>query len=289
MDNLKFACPRCGAALNPDMGCLGCGRSFECTDGIFRFLLPERTAELEPFLTQYQYVRRRDGNLARPADYYRSLPMVAAHDHEAGRWRIRRQSYRRLISLLPTHPLNILDLGAGNCWLTHCLTKLGHCCVAVDISTDPDDGLGVWKHFPVEFSRIQADFDALPFTPNQFEVVIFNASLHYSPDIHRSLGHTKCMLKPKGIMFVVDSPTFHTDHAGRQMLSDQDNYFRRNYGLDEVIRPGVGYLTTMSMRESGFRFHPSRGSLLWSLGRLWSGIKSGREPANFGVWACKPQ
>jgi SAM-dependent methyltransferase len=289
MDSLKFACLRCAAALNADLVCPGCGWTYACKDGIYRFLLPDRTAELAPFLTQYQYVRRHDGNLARPADYYRLLPMVESHDKEADRWQIRRQSYMLLLRLLPGPPLNILDLGAGNCWLTHRLAALGHCCVAVDISTDPHDGLGAWHHYAVEFICIQADFDALPYIPNQFEVVIFNASLHYSPDIQRSLAHAKRMLKPNGVMFVVDSPTFHTDHAGRQMLSDQDNYFRRSYGLDEVIRHGVGYLTTMSMSKSGFRFHPSRGSFLWSLGRLWSGIRLRREPANFGVWACKPQ
>jgi SAM-dependent methyltransferase len=289
MDNLKFACPRCGAALDPNLVCADCGSTYECTDGIFRFLLPERTAELEPFLAQYHSVRRRDGKRARPADYYRSLPMVEMHDPEVDRWHVRRQSYARLLSLLSGHPLNILDLGAGNCWLAHRLAALGHCCVAVDISTDPHDGLGVRKHYPVEFICIQADFDALPYTPNQFEVVIFNASLHYSPDIQRSLAHARRMLKPNGGMFVIDSPTFHTDRAGRQMLSDQEIYFRRSCGLNEVIRHGVGYLTTMSMRKSGFRFHPSHGSFLWRLGRLWSGIKLRREPAAFGVWVCKPQ
>ncbi len=288
MDDLKFACPRCGASLSLTLFCSACSSAFDYRDGVYRFLLPERELEFEPFLSQYRQVRQQEGNFARPSDYYRSLPIVQPLTLDADRWYIRRQSYECLLSLLPKHSA-ILDLGAGNCWLTHRLTALGYRCVAIDTSTDSDDGLGAWRHYGVKFTCVQADFDALSFAPSQFDVAIFNASLHYAPDIHRSLANANRMLKPNGVIFVIDSPVFQTDRAGKQMLADQDEYFRTSCNLRQVIRHGIGYLTRAQMREAGFRFHPSRGGFLWNIRRLWSGIKLRREPAAFGVWEGKPQ
>ena len=289
MGDLNLACPRCGALLSPRFSCRECGSKFDLIDGVFRFLLPERELDLEPFLSQYRRVRELEGYISRLPDYYRALPFVSPQNPESDRWYVRQQSYERLLGLLPKTLATILDLGAGNCWLTHRLSALGHRCVAVDISMDSADGLGARIHYGVRFTCAQADFDALPFAPTQFDVIIFNAALHYSPNIQRSLAGANCMLKPGGKILVMDSPTFQTDRAGKQMLARQDEDFRKSFNLPHVIRRGVGYLTRPQMHQAGFQFHRSRGRFLWDLRRLWSGIKLQRGPAAFGVWEGAPQ
>jgi SAM-dependent methyltransferase len=284
MTDFKFACPRCGAPLDSTLICPTCKAVFECRDGIYRFLLHERELELKPFLRQYQHVRQQEGNLAQPAEYYRSLPSVSRGHPEAERWHIRRQSFECLLGLLPKHPIKILDLGAGNCWLTNRLTALGHHCVAVDVSTSCDDGLGAREHYTSQFTCVQADFDSLPFVPGQFDAAMFDASLHYSPDVHRSLEQVNLMIRQKGMIFVIDSPTFRNHRSGRQMVHERDEHFKKGFGLQEVIQRGPGYLTRRQMHSAGFQFHASHGRLLWSVRRLWSGIKMQREPAAFGVW-----
>jgi ubiquinone/menaquinone biosynthesis C-methylase UbiE len=289
MDDLIFACPRCSALLSPTLSCRECDSKFDCQDGIYRFLLPESELDLEPSLAQYRRVRELEGNVGRASDYYRALPFVPPQNPESDRWYIRQQSYRCLLSLLPKAPATILDLGAGNCWLTSRLSVLGHRCVAVDISLDAEDGLGAHIHYDVEFTCVKADFDALPFAPGQFDVLIFNAALHYSPNIELSLARANRILKPGGKIFVIDSPTFQTGQAGRQMLDRQDEDFRKRFNLPQVICRGVGYIARLQMSEAGFQFHRSRGRFLWELRRLWSGIKLQREPAAFGVWEGAPR
>src|SRR4026208_1936840 len=100
MTDFKLACPRCCAPLDSTLICPVCMAAFECRDGIYRFLLPERELELKPFLSQYQRVRQQEGNIARPAEYYRSLPSVSRDHPEAERWQIRRQSFEYLLRLL---------------------------------------------------------------------------------------------------------------------------------------------------------------------------------------------
>lgn len=257
---------------------------FEYSDGIYHFMLPERELELKPFLSQYERVREQDGNGAHTVEYYRMLPVVSEDHQDVERWRIRGRSFENLLGLLPSHQLKILDLGAGNCWLTHQLTARGHPCVAIDISTNCDDGLGAQRHYPTHFMCAQADFDALPFVPGQFEVAIFNASLHYSPNVKNTLRHVRSFLKQNGMIFVIDSPTFRDSPAGQKMVANRDEQFIREFGFDKVFQYGSGYLTRRQMKSAGFRFHTSNPGFRWAVRRVWSWIKLRREPAAFGVW-----
>jgi SAM-dependent methyltransferase len=288
-----FACPRCATMLSSELKCAHCGTVFEKVNGIYRFLLAERCAEIEAFLSQYRYVREFDGYRSFTADEYRGLPSIQADNPQAHVWRVRQESYHRLLSLLDGQSLFILDLGAGNGWLSHCLAKIGHHPVAVDWLDDEQDGLGAYRHYPVQYTSVQADFDALPFVGGQFDAVIFNASLHYSVNIERTLHHACLMLNHHGRIYVMDSPTFSSDESGKMMVKEQLDHLRINHGLGEVIQSGIGYLNIKNMIDIGksigiaFQFYQSHGALLWALKRWWGGVKSGRDPAAFGVWEGK--
>jgi len=333
----SFSCPRCSIDLptwtSGAQVCANCGTAFELRDGIYRFLLPERLSELQPFLDQYRTVREKDGYRSHSPDYYCSLPKVERNDPQAETWRIREVTFNHLyhfingrhrlkaedtpqgtdgystsnsrsgfspsprrrflpkerFSATDAEALSILDLGAGNGWLSHRLSALGHRCAAVDWLDDAKDGLGASRHYPVEFLRVQADFDQLSFVPGQFDLVIFNASLHYSPNVPATLERAACMLKPGGALAVMDSPTFQTIKAGHQMLTEMEDNFKMRYGLSEVVRSGVGYLTLSQLAEIGrklgmeFQFIPSRGGWLWETRRLLASLKNGRESARFGL------
>ena len=199
---------------------------------------------------------------------------------------------RRVLPTIKRGSLSILDLGAGNGWLSHRLAALGHGCVAVDWLDDSDDGLGAFVHYRTTFACVQADFDFLPFAPAQFDLIVYNASVHYAPDVLATLRHACQVLTPGGALAIMDSPTFRFAASGRQMLAEQEERFRARYGLSEIVRPGVGYLTMSAMAEAGerlglrFRFLPSRGGASWAFWRLVAGFKRGREPARFGLWVA---
>ena len=36
------------------------------------------------------------------------------------------------------------------------------------------------RHYPVAFTAVQADFEVLPFEAGQFDLVVFDAALHYA-------------------------------------------------------------------------------------------------------------
>jgi SAM-dependent methyltransferase len=296
-----FICPRCASPLTASPGdaptCRACGAEIPLRDDIYRLLKPGRLQEIEPFLAQYRRIRGEDGYRQRGAAYYRSLPKVDARDPQVATWRVRQESFRNLVRVLRRftgRPLRILDLGAGSGWLSARLTELGHSCVAVDWLDDVEDGLGAIRHYPIRFTCVQADFDDLPLAPGQFDVAIFNASLHYSNDAARTIRRMRETLAPGGILVVMDSPVFTTDDGGRRMLDAQHIAFGAT--CERAVRCGAGYLTDGGLRraarDAGLRpsWISSRGGLRWTVKRWIAGFKQQRTPARFGIWfgVCQP-
>jgi len=291
-----FACPECGEPLDSAHGCERCGARYTSRGGIWRFLNPTTEVALTPFLQQYRTVREQEGRRSLSDADYRSLPSVAATDVHAGEGAIRRETYHHLLRHVLSagrQPSAILDVGAGNGWLSHRLSTLGHHVVAVDASDDERDGLGMLVRQPTRIVAVQADFDALPFTPSQFDVVLFNGSLHYAASPARTLTNARRLLQPAGTLVVMDSPMFHADVDGVAMIAETVRRFADRFGLQNSIRQGRGYLTFALLAESAnalrlaAEFLPSRGSWTWRLGRRLARLRLGREPAAFGLWVAR--
>ena len=294
-----FACPECEAELGAQPEaclCTRCGRRFEYRDGMWRFLTPARGAALEPFLRQYRVVRGSDGHRQAAPEYYRMLPSVADDHPQAAEWRVRRETYHHLLQHVLAEgpqPVRALDIGAGSGWLSHRLAELGHQTVAVDVLDDDADGLGAARHYPSRFAVVQADFNALPFLPHQFDLVVFNGSLHYAHDVGDALARAHDMLASGGALVVMDSPMFHSDGDGRAMTTERARRFQLQYGLASVVRAGAGYLTFPSLEAAAqalqlqSAFVPSRGPLGWRMRRRLAYLRLRRAPAAFGLWVAR--
>jgi SAM-dependent methyltransferase len=279
-----FACDGCGLDYPRDAG------------GLCRFLSPQRTAAAGPFLQQYRAVRARHGYRSDVPDYYRMLPCVGPGDPRADEWRVRRDSFahlqRYVLGANGHQAKRVLDLGAGSGWMSHRLAELGHRVVAVDRFDDEADGLGACRHYPVAFATVQADFDALPFEPAQFDLAVFNGSLHYSPDPAATLAEAARMLAAGGVIVVMDSPMFSRERHGAAMLADERTRIKDETGVD-ITRPGVGFFTFAALdaasRTLGLRgrFVPSRGSLEWRVRRQLAWLRLRRAPSAFGVWIAQ--
>jgi SAM-dependent methyltransferase len=295
----SFICPACDLALDragTSLACARCGTRYERREGIWRCLGPRRAAELGPFIDQYRAVREREGRRAASPEYYRKLPSVAPDDPAAREWRVRQETFHHLLRHVLAsgrQPSAILDLGAGSGWLSHRLSALGHRLVAVDALADDADGLGALCHYATPIVAVQADFDELPLAPSQFDVVVFNGSLHYAPDPRATLVRAQALLAPAGSLVVMDSPMFHADRDGAAMVAETLRRFADDYLLREIVRRGRGYLTFSALAASarqlrmGAEFVPSRGSLGWRARRQLGRFRLGRQPASFGLWVAR--
>lgn len=118
------------------------------------------SAQRVQFLREYGAVRHAEGRGSDDPAYYLALPYRDLSGQNDQQWQIRGRSFRYLerVILPPLErraerPLDILDLGAGNCWMSYRLALRKHRPVALDIFSDQRDGLGAVRHYPVPFQR----------------------------------------------------------------------------------------------------------------------------------------
>src|SRR5512146_1193848 len=137
-----FACPRCRSPLDgsaqDELCCPADGLRFQSVGGIWRMLLPERAPVFTRFAQEYQAVRRAEGRGSSSPAYYQALPERDLSGRMPGDWQIRAAGFHALVKevLVPlerslSSSLRILDLGAGNGWLSNLLALRGHAVAAV--------------------------------------------------------------------------------------------------------------------------------------------------------------
>lgn len=258
--DLALVCLSCGSKLKPEgaetllgaetLYCPDDGTFYHSTDGIWRFLSPAREAELAGFLSRYATVRGEEGWGSEDPAYYRELPFRDLSGLHPEIWRIRAVTYRVFLRRV-VRPLadrmggsvpRVLDVGAGNGWLSYRLGQKGHRCAAVDLMIDGRDGLGAGRFYPEKLFRVQASFDELPWADGVFDLVVFNGAFHYSKDYATTLREALRLLRPGGQIVIMDTPIYKRRASGEQMLKEREASLRERYGFTEQDR-NEGYLT----------------------------------------------
>ena len=269
---------------------------FHRVDGIWRLLLPEREQYFARFLQDYQTVRRLEGRGSAEAAYYRALPYDDLSGKMTADWRIRARSFDAFIARVAApleqrmgRPLGVLDLGAGNGWLSNRMALRGHVVGAVDLTINDFDGLGCHRFYDSIFVPVQAEFDHLPFAVGCADLAVFNASLHYSTDYGATLRETLRLVATGGRIVVLDSPVYHDAASGAGMVRERETQFEKQYGFASNSLPSENYLTYVRLdelgRDLGLKWHaitPFYG-MRWALRPLLANLSGRREPARFHV------
>ncbi|MDG6349235.1 class I SAM-dependent methyltransferase [Luteimonas sp. 8-5] len=299
---IRLGCPRCGAGIDasgsPD--CRSCGFQLGVKNGIVQALPAESQARLGGFIREYERVREAEHRGGEYADFYLGLPYRGGASRDPRQWHIRARSHeyvlRRLLPRTARRPGRVLDLGAGNCWLSHRLALQGYRPFAVDLVTNDSDGLGAAHHYqtrlPALFPRFQASFDQLPFADAQFDAAIFNASFHYSADGEATLREALRCLKPGGLAIISDTPWYPREKDGRRMLAERGEAFLRRHGSTGSTMPMLGYLTDARLAELAgalsirWEIHRPWYGLAWALRPLMARLSGRRVPSRFRLYVA---
>jgi len=269
--------------------CSTCAFEIPQVNGILRALSPEGKARFEKFVRDYENVRTQEGWGSPTPEYYLALPFKDLTNKHAWIWRIRARTLLYMQNrVLPrmesreTSRLRILDIGAGNGWLSYRLSKLGHCPIAVDLLDNDTDGLGAARHYLAHldrgFPRFQAEMDHLPFDSGQFDVAIFNASFHYSTDYEKSLREVIRCLRYSGFVIIADTPCYWRDESGKRMVEERRASFERQFGVPSDDTRREEYLTPATLDALA----QSLG-IQWNVGKPWYGLQWAFRPAKARV------
>ena len=312
---IELRCPACGAGLmalpyhslsqvHKPVSCSRCRGPFEQRDGIWLALPDARRAYFARFQAEYETVRKAEGRGSEKKEFYLALPYRDLSNRNSWQWSIRARTYRYIEKELlpalhrePTRSLTVLDLGAGNGWLSYRLAALGHRPIAVDLQTNAYDGLGAAIHYrgelPALFPRFQAELDRLPFADAQFDCAIFNASFHYSENYDRTVAEAVRCLRPGGTIVIADSPTYSCEEAGIEMIEERRRLFQERFGFVPDSLASREYLTRDRLLALEVRH-----DLEWKTHRVWYGIRwvmrpfaakwnRRREPSQFWLYTAE--
>jgi len=254
------------------------------------------------FRSAYGEHRAAEGRVLDPSSM-RQLPYLSTGPL-AKQWAVRARTFEAFVSKVvnpmarrAARPLRVLDLGAGNGWLCWRMSLAGHHAVAVDIRDDHVDGLGAAQSYlqnpDGRFDRIVASFEALPLVAGGFDVVVFNASLHYALDLAVALRDARRVARAGGRVVILDSAFYGSDADGERMVTEKRLEAASRFGerADALMSlPFVEYLTPARLaaasRGVGLAWsrHRVRYPLWYELRPLVARLRGRRAPSRFDVW-----
>ncbi len=299
--DIRLQCPRCRLDI-AGLACLQCDLQLNRSEGIVYALPPERSAHYAGFVKNYEQIRTAEGRGSEGDEFYLGLPYKDASGRNSDQWRIRACSYDYLVKnvlrlALQDGSRRVLDLGAGNCWMSFRLALAGYSPVAVDLLTNRRDGLGAGEHYRSHlarlFPRFQAELARLPFQSDQFDAAVFNASFHYAEEDEATLREALRCVRRGGSVIVCDTPWYSSDENGRKMVSERRAAFLQHYGTGSDSLDSLEYLTDERLRLLEERlsiqwtiYSPSYG-WKWTLRPIMARLRRRREPSRFRIYAAR--
>ena len=164
----------------------------------------------EIFETLYIQLREKEGRVY-PDEQVAVLPDISPTHPHYKEWLMRKESSQKLLSWLKKKkkPLDILEIGCGNGWLSNQLAAISSSMV---IGTD------------INFSEIQQAARVFQYTSNlhfiytygepeifkekRFNVIIFAAAIQYFESFHDTIQKALTCLRDDGEIHILDSPFY---------------------------------------------------------------------------------
>jgi HemK-related putative methylase len=198
-------------------------------------------SEIDKFIKYY--VSRIPANeTGRTDDEMLSLPFVERRNDKYGFWRPRARNFVKAMGLIraiePDGDGPVLDLGAGNCWLSRRLIETGYRTISLDPIMEGSTGLSAGDIFQkqpgVNLARVRGTMEEMPFANDSFKGIASSGSFHYSNNPSKTLAEIHRILKPDGWAVIYDSPVFINEIDGIQMLKEKYKFFDAGNALENI-------------------------------------------------------
>jgi SAM-dependent methyltransferase len=137
---------------------------------------------------------------------------VSRNPESIAHWGRQADNFEHLIERLDlTGSERVLELGAGRCWASARLSRLGCRVVALDVVRAKEAGGletgGVYlDHGTPYFERVLASMEHLPFRPESFDLILSLASIHHSALLRQVVAGCSRVLRPGGTLALTSEP-----------------------------------------------------------------------------------
>lgn len=258
-------------------------------------------AALARFGADYARHRAAEGR-GYSGDDLLSLPFLRTGAF-ASQWAVRARSFDAFMTrvLRPMSvergALTVLDLGAGNGWLSYRVALEGHRAIALDIRDDDVDGLGAAAALAAraagQIECTVASFDAIPLEDDEVDLAVFNAALHYATDLGAVLAEAARVTRPGGRITILDSPFYVREEHGLAMIAEKKAQAADRFGdraASLLALPFIEFLTRERLAAaSSLVWRRTRVDypLAYELRPVAAFLRGRRPPSRFDLWVAE--
>jgi ubiquinone/menaquinone biosynthesis C-methylase UbiE len=194
----------------------------------------EEEAEGSDFADLYIDVRYKEKRVLSDGQVM-FLPDIESNHVHFKEWQTRKRSAQRLIDYLTAKnkPLNILEIGCGNGWLSSkLLTIKGSKVTGLDIN-EPEimQAKRVFQKDNLQF--ICGSFNPEMFLIERFDIILFAASIQYFPSVKSILEHAFLCLNKNGEVHIMDT-NFYKPNEVADAAKRTEEYYEM-LGYPEII------------------------------------------------------
>ena len=204
--------------------------------------------KVNDFGNAYQLLRQKEGRIYSDNEVA-ALPGISATHKYYKEWQMRKFSCSKLVKHLSnyTRPLNILEVGCGNGWLSSKLAAIPNSHITgIDVNTE--ELLQAQRVFPnntnLNFYKRSLQDGLIP--GKRFDIIVFAASIQYFSSLDDALQTASGFLKPAGEIHILDS------------------HFYKQGELASAKKRSDAYYDSIGFPEmSDYYFHHSLDELSW--------------------------
>jgi SAM-dependent methyltransferase len=284
---MSYRCPNCREPLDAHELVCANGHRYATLDGVLSLVSDDFARQLGPFSAALlQYRGRLSPRLLDPAAY-EALPYGPTVDGDR-EWQQRQYDIEVLRHLLAGREhQRVLDVGAYNGWLSHCLAEWGHTLTGVDPFADPNYGLGARRFYRAHWRAVQMDLRDLSLLDECYDVVILNRCLAFFPDPAAYLRHAQKRVASGGMLVALGLQIFFDSRAKAKQVQTRALAYREQFGQPFFLWPTRGYLDaadSAGLMAAGLGLRPYRQ--MW-LPDLRARLDPRRPRHYYGLW-CSP-
>lgn len=189
-------------------------------------------AEIDPvFEKKYICVREKEKRLYTDNSVLGLPEIVEEHPHYK-EWQVRERSCTRLTHYLASKkkPLNILEIGSGNGWLSAQLSRISNVEVyGVDINfTELQQAARVFENRNNVYF-IYANMCSGALMPMKFDIIVFAASIQYFKSVKEAVGMAMQHLAPEGEVHILDTLFYNSSEVAEARKRTDEYYASLGY------------------------------------------------------------
>lgn len=197
-------------------------KGFKQENGVWYAVRQTRNSEKEQM---YLSLRAKEGWLY-PDDVVAHLPDIDQRDPHAPQWKIRNQSFDRLVQHISQNASGspLLDLGCGNGWMAGGFARAGFPVCAVDMNKfelrQAARVFGKATNIQWIYGNI---FDNI-FPHHYFGTIVLASSAQYFPDLRALLARLCLLLAEQGEIHIIDTQ-FYERRNQRDATERSERYY----------------------------------------------------------------